>query len=108
MCPFQKTEKYSYDTDFTECVESSGSQSAGCQGNQQRQRCETDDGKTGNDAGYQQQLGDGFTLASWRERLEEACRLRPNTHLLSKVKYQLTIKEPLPKNRKLLFLSPSP
>ena len=86
MYPFQKTEEHSYDTELTECLESSvGGESASCGGNQQRgwQRCETvSDGKS----------GDGLSqLASWKERLEEACRLRPtNTHLLlgaSKVKY---------------------
>ena len=80
MLPLQKTEEHSYDTELTECVEWSGVQSASCQGNQ-RQRCKTVlDGKSG---------GDGFSqLASWKERLEEACKLRPDTHLLgaSKVK----------------------
>ena len=79
MFPFQKVEEHSYDTESTECVELLGVESASCQGNQ-RQRCKTvADGKSGDRDGKS-----GFTqLASWRERLEEACWLRPDTHLLS-------------------------
>ena len=77
----------------------------GCRGNQ-RQRCKTV-GSKGGDAEEEKEGGEeekeeeeeeggfsksgeegGFTLASWKERLDEACRLRPNTLLLgaSKVK----------------------
>ena len=78
MFPFQKIEEHSYDTELTECVELGGGKSASCRGNQ-RQRCKTvADGKSGDRDGKS-----GFTqLASWRERLEEACWLRPDTHLL--------------------------
>ena len=89
MFPLQKIEEHSYDTELTECVELGGGESGSCQGNQ-RQRCKTVlDGKSG---------GDGFSqLASWKERLEEACRLRPDTHLLraSKVKYTISFLFPV-------------
>ena len=74
----QKTEEYSYDIELTdECVELRGVQSARCRrGNQ---RCKTvGDGKSGNGDGKKSGDCDG-ELASWKERLEQACRLRqPN------------------------------
>ena len=90
MFPFQKIEEHSYDTELTECVELGGGESGSCRGNQ-RQRCKTvADGKSGDRDGKS-----GFTqLASWKERLEEACWLRPDTHLLlgaEKVKCELIL-----------------
>ena len=65
----QKTEKHSYDTEFTECLESNGVQSrGGClQSENQPQQAVSKSGLI-------------LTLASWREDLEKACRQRPGTH----------------------------
>ena len=72
----QKTEEHSYDIELTdECVELRGVQSARCRlGNQRRKT--VGDGKSGD--GKSGDHCDG-ELASWKERLEQACRLRqPN------------------------------